>query len=107
MYEPKGRDYFKSSSRAIGILYIVLGIIAAYCVGIIFLPNFAKWCWESINNIIDYFSQDDPNWGLFVKGFFWSCTGSLVAIGIILKVMDYINLTKKHGVDVSEEISKY
>lgn len=95
MYEPKGKDYIKNTSKAMGAIYIGLAIIAVYCVIVIILPNFAKGCWNTINSTIDFFSKDNPDWGLFVKGFFWSCTGTLVVVGIVLKIMDYINLTRE------------
>lgn len=69
MYEPKGKDYFKNTSKAMGVIYIALAIIAVYCLTVIILPNFAKGCWNAINSTIDFFSKDNPDWGLFVKGF--------------------------------------
>ena len=107
MYEPRGKDYFKNTGKAMGVIYIVLAIIAVYCLTVIILPNFAKWCWNTINSTIDFFSKDNPDWGLFVRGFFWSCTGALVVAGIVLKIMDYIKLHKKDNVDDPEEIHSY
>lgn len=106
MYESKGKDYFKNTSKAMGVIYIALAIIAVYCLTVIILPNFAKWCWDTINGTIDFFSKDNPDWGLFVKGFFWSCTGALVVMGVALKIMDYINLRKENKTiyDESESI---
>ena len=106
MYESKGKDYFKNTSKAMGVIYIALAIIAVYCLTVIILPNFAKGCWNTINSTIDFFSKDNPEWGLFVKGFFWSCTATLVVMGIALKIMDYINLRKENNTiyDESESI---
>lgn len=105
MYEPKGKDYIKNTSKAMGAIYIVLAIIAVYCLTIIILPNFARGCWNTINSTIDMFSKDNPDWGLFVKGFFWSCTATLVVLGIGLKIMDYTNSRKEDNSNYNESES--
>lgn len=107
MYKPKGKDYFKNTSKVIGLLYVALGITLVYCLGVLFLPPFATWCWGVINGSIEILSMGNETLKLFMQGFFWSCTGILVLVGVALKIIDYINLNKKDNVDTSEEIYPY
>ena len=102
MYNPMGKDYFKRTGVAMGFVYIALAIVLVYCITIIILPNFAIWCWDSINNTIDFFSKDSPSWRLFLKGFFWSFTSVLCITGIVLKAIDYISLSKERHVTYEE-----
>lgn len=107
MYKPKGKDYFKDTSKVIGLLYVVLAIAAVYCLGVLFLPPFATWCYTAIITSINWLSMGNETLKLFMQGFFWSCTGTLVTMGIVLKIMDHIKLNKKNNVDASEEIYPY
>lgn len=102
MYNPMGKDYFKKTGVAMGCVYAALAILLVYCITVIVLPNFAVWCWNSINNTIDFFSKDNPSWALFLKGFFWSFTGVLCVTGIILKSIDYISLSKQGYIEDEE-----
>lgn len=105
MYKPRGKDYFKDTSKVIGLLYVALAIAAVYCLGVLFLPPFATWCWGVINKSIEILSMGNETLKLFTQGFFWACTGALVTLGVSLKIMDYIKLNKKDNVEASEEIS--
>ena len=104
MYKPKGKDYFKDTSKVIGLLYVALAIAAVYCLGVLFLPPFATWCWRLINGSIELLSMGNESLKLFMQGFFWSCTASLVAIGITLKTIDYIHLHKVNKINETEII---
>lgn len=106
MYEPKGKDYFKETTKTIGLLYVVLGIAVVYCLGVLFLPPFATWCYTTITASINFLSMGNETLKLFMQGFFWSCTGALVVFGITLKILDYVNLRKENNsiYDESESI---
>ena len=95
MRERIGKDYFKRTSIAMGMLYIFLGCVLAYCLCIIFLPNVARWVLVAILAILKYLSFGDDNWYLFNVGFFFTCLVGLILVGIILNVIDYINYKKE------------
>lgn len=95
MYKPRGKNFFKNSSVALSIIYVALFIGVVYCLGILVLPPFATWCYGAINKAMEFLSFGNAELLEFNKGFFYSCTGTLVVIGITLKVVDRVNLKKE------------
>lgn len=94
MEREKSKDYFKKTSIAMGLLYAVMGCILAYCLCVMFLPNVAKWIFVAILATLKYLSFGDDNWYMFNCGFFFSCLGGLILIGIALNLIDYIKYKK-------------
>ena len=95
MRERLGKDYFKKTSIATGLLHALILCIFGYCLSIMLLPNVAIWVLSAIMKMLDLLSFGDENLRLFNYGFFFTCTGLLVLLGISLKIYDYIQDRKE------------
>ena len=91
-----GKDFFKISAIATGILYAAVTLIFLYCTCIVGLPAFCKFLVNSFKATLDFLSGGDPNMLTFYKVFFITCTVGLIGTGITLKVLDF----KKYGEEI-------
>lgn len=97
MYQRKGKDYFKKTSIAISIIYFILLSCLLYCIGVIVLPPFAIWCYNTIHTALVFFSFGSQELLYFNTACFYTCTGILTVVGISLKIYDYIQFKKQHA----------